>query len=280
MRQRTYRSATKNETISTGATQGANWLPRRKRPMKAAMTPTSASAATGPPRIQTQKIGPSSPSRPAHARGAQVAGRLEWRWGESNPRLPSSRRGFSERSRWRDLGPSPPTGGSCGPQPRWDVPPGHEARPGGEPLLMTSRFRPSGWAGRDALLISKQRVRGCPRQVLGVPALSRRSGDVGSLHPLRTSKSKPRTPLSTPAPDACEGRTGPVYAPPALVLPGVLWAEPVPPDRGTSRAGRSVARDEPVPDGSARRSPDATHREARSDPGDQGRCPLVGARHR
>ena len=57
-----------------------------------------------------------------------------WRWRESNPRLPSCRRDFSERSRWRDLGSPPPTGSLRRPQPRCDVPPGHEARPGGKPL--------------------------------------------------------------------------------------------------------------------------------------------------
>ena len=67
-------------------------------------------------------------------------------------------RGFSERSQWRDLGSAPPTGSLRRSQPRCDVPPGHGARPGGKPLLMTFRFRPSGWAGRNALLISKQRV--------------------------------------------------------------------------------------------------------------------------
>src|SRR3954453_447848 len=31
---------------------------------------------------------------------------------------------------------------------------------------MAPRFRPSGWAGRDALLVgTRQRVRGCPRQL-------------------------------------------------------------------------------------------------------------------
>ena len=59
----------------------------------------------------------------------------EWRWGESNPRLPSRCRGFSERSQWRGLGSAPPTGSLRRPQPRCDVPPGHEARPGGKPLL-------------------------------------------------------------------------------------------------------------------------------------------------
>src|SRR6476661_4789416 len=52
--------------------------------------------------------------------------------------------------------------------------------------------------GGTSLLIPKQRVRGCPRQVFLVPALSRRSGDVGSLLAPRSSKSKPRTPLSVP----------------------------------------------------------------------------------
>ena len=52
--------------------------------------------------------------------------------------------------------------------------------------------------GGTSLLIPKQRVRGCPRQVFLVPALLRRSDDVGSLLPPRSSKSKPRTPLSVP----------------------------------------------------------------------------------
>src|SRR4051812_13977284 len=39
----------------------------------------------------------------------------------------------------------------------------------------------------------------CHWRVLVVPALSRRSGDVGSLLPPRSSRSKPRTPLSMPS---------------------------------------------------------------------------------
>ena len=69
-------------------------------------------------------------------------------------------------------------------------------------VLMVSRSKWRSGSGRVAgpggtsLLISKQRVRGCPRQVFCVPALLRRSDDVGSLLPPRSSKSKPRTPLS------------------------------------------------------------------------------------
>ncbi len=58
----------------------------------------------------------------------------QWRWRESNPRLPNSWRGFSERSRRSDLGLPQRTGDRRRPQPRCDVPPGHGARPGGEPL--------------------------------------------------------------------------------------------------------------------------------------------------
>ena len=57
---------------------------------------------------------------------------------------------------------------------------------------MAPRFRPSGWAGRDARLVgTRPRVRGCPRQCWHfccLPALSRRSGDVGSLPPPRSSE--------------------------------------------------------------------------------------------
>ena len=74
----------------------------------------------------------------------------------------------------------------------------------GKPLLMAPRFRPSGWAGRDALLVgTRQRVRGRPRRcshLCLLPTLLRRSGDVGSLPPPRSSKSKPRTPMSSAAP--------------------------------------------------------------------------------
>jgi len=48
------------------------------------------------------------------------------------------------------LGPPPLTGGLRRPQPRCGVPPGREARPGGEPLWMTPAIRPSGGAGTDA----------------------------------------------------------------------------------------------------------------------------------
>ena len=57
---------------------------------------------------------------------------------------------------------------------------------------MAPRFRPSGWAGRDARLVgTRPRVRGCPRQCWHfccLPALLRRSGDVGSLPPPRSSE--------------------------------------------------------------------------------------------
>ena len=57
---------------------------------------------------------------------------------------------------------------------------------------MAPRFRPSGWAGRDARLVgTRPRVRGCPRwcwHFCSLPALSRRSGDVGSLPPPRSSE--------------------------------------------------------------------------------------------
>src|SRR5829696_2317995 len=57
---------------------------------------------------------------------------------------------------------------------------------------MASRFRPSSWAGRDARLVgTRPRVRGCPRwcwHFCTLPALSRRSGDVGSLPPPRSSE--------------------------------------------------------------------------------------------
>jgi hypothetical protein len=76
----------------------------------------------------------------------------QWRWRESNPRLPSSCRGFSERSRWESLGPPSVIGLRRRSQPECDVPPGPRASPGGEPLCMTSTIRPSGWAGMDALL--------------------------------------------------------------------------------------------------------------------------------
>jgi hypothetical protein len=82
------------------------------------------------------------------------------------------------------------------PQPRCDVPPGREARPDGKSLKMTLAFRPSGYAGANARPLGRER-----EVILGsclcLPALSRRSGDVGSLHLPRYTKSKPRTPLSS-----------------------------------------------------------------------------------
>ena len=74
--------------------------------------------------------------RRQHGRRDASRGRSRswWRWGESNPRLPSCRWDFSERSRWVGLGSAPPTGSLRRSQPRCDVPPGHGARPGGEPL--------------------------------------------------------------------------------------------------------------------------------------------------
>jgi len=79
-----------------------------------------------------------------------------------------------------DLGSPPLTGGGRRPQPQWSVPPGPEAIPGGEPLKMASRFRPSGWARRDALLVGTRqrgwaRAHWCSHLCL-VPAFSRRSG--------------------------------------------------------------------------------------------------------
>ena len=156
----------------------------------------------------------------AHLQQCSLWREHSWRWRESNPRLPRGQWGFSERIRERCLGPPSLTGGERRPQPQCSVPPGPEASPGGEPLEIAPRFRPSGWAGRDALLVgTRQRVPCCHGQhLLCLPALLRRSGDVGSLPPPRSSKSKPRTPMSSAAP-VHVGWRGPTRVP-AVPGPG------------------------------------------------------------
>ena len=85
------------------------------------------------------------------------------------------------------------------PNPRFGVLAGPEALPASKPLSMT--HRPSEQQtrrGRSYAGLLTQLVPCCCHWHLClVPALSRRSGDVGSLLPPRSSRSKPRTPMSS-----------------------------------------------------------------------------------
>ncbi len=125
----------------------------------------------------------------------------EWRWRESNPRLPNSRWGFSERSRWFGLGTTPPSGRLRAPQPRWmSGPAPRPCRPVSHSAWCRIPTRVT-WIG--ATSPTKRRGPSCRWRISVFPALSRRSGDVGSLHPPRPSRSKPRTPLSSSAVPRC-----------------------------------------------------------------------------
>src|SRR6185312_12926191 len=91
---------------------------------------------------------------------------------------------------------------------------------------MAPRFRPSGWVGRDARLVgTRPRVRGCPRQCWHfclLPALSRRSGDVGSLPPPRSSEIEATHPHVNCRTGACR------------------WVRPTDSTGGDARSGRGL----------------------------------------
>src|SRR6185436_13320317 len=121
-----------------------------------------------------------------------------WRWRESNPRLPSSQWDFSERSRWFDVGRVAGHRHPAVAPSSLGVLAGPEALPASEPLSMTPRPSERQARGGRATRFLYAAIAMLSLAFVLLPALSRRSGDVGSLLPPRSSRSKPRTPLSSP----------------------------------------------------------------------------------